>query len=163
MNTAAKAQFDVRAILPIIHLLLCIVTAAASQSTPGGTWYRLVALDPFCSIFLWSTESNMAILAVFASLGTAGYWVISQAGSESRRGRMNRLMSALASVLCAFFGFVASFTFAVVQADLRTGVLSPIALIQYTLIFVLWAGAWYWAWTCAVAAFKPRRAINPAS
>jgi hypothetical protein len=58
------------------HLALCAVTAFDSSFTPGGTWYRLILIDPFCFIFLWFVTSDLGVFALFAILGTAQWYLI---------------------------------------------------------------------------------------
>jgi hypothetical protein len=58
------------------HLFLFALIAFDSASTPGGTWYRLIPIDPFCGIFLWVVTSYFGVFALFAILGTAQWFLI---------------------------------------------------------------------------------------
>jgi len=65
-----------QSLLPGIHLALCAVTAFTSANTPGGTWYRLIPIDPVCWPFLWVVTSNKGVFALFGILGTAQWYLI---------------------------------------------------------------------------------------
>ena len=58
------------------HLALVALTAFDSASTPGGTWYRLIPIDPFCAIFMWVVTSYFGVLALFVILGSAQWYLI---------------------------------------------------------------------------------------
>ena len=64
-----------------------------SASTPGGTWYRLIPIDPFCGIFLMVVTSYLGIFALFAIFGTAQWYLIGlliDVSIESIRKRLDR-------------------------------------------------------------------------
>ena len=65
-----------QSLAPGIHLVLCGIAASTSAHTPGGTWYRLIPIDPLCGILLWGVTSNLGAFALFAILGTLQWYLI---------------------------------------------------------------------------------------
>ena len=82
-----------RIILTGGHLFLFSMIALDAASTPGGTWYRLIPIDPFCGVFLWVVTSYLGVFALFAILGTAQWFLIGyliDLGIDFIRTRLDR-------------------------------------------------------------------------
>jgi hypothetical protein len=76
MNDKNSRKSWGRIILTGGHLFLIAIIAFDSASTPGGTWYRLIPIDPLCAGFLMVVTSYIGIFALFAILGTAQWYLI---------------------------------------------------------------------------------------
>jgi hypothetical protein len=127
------------------------------MNTPGAAWYRILGIDPFCVIFMWSVTGNVGLFVVFAVLGTGWWYFIGRIGWASKERKISRVGSALGAVLVSFTAyFETGMSGVIVRQDLRDGGLSTAVILQYVFVGLLCLGAWLSA-ICSFVAVLRRR------
>jgi hypothetical protein len=81
-----------RFVLPGVHLAACVVALVTSLSTPGGTWYVLIPFDPVLWPFMFSPMKDLSLFALFATLGTVQWYLISRV-IEMLMAQVRRLLT----------------------------------------------------------------------
>jgi hypothetical protein len=148
MTTQTSAKSRVRWVtprliaLPVLYLLVLMLTAALSPFKPGGTFYRIIGVDPLGGAFMIVSDNAAVIIAVFAITGTPWWYVVGWVGWEPNGSGVSRLRSGLGAALALFTCWVsASMTVDVIRGDGRDRALTGVVILQYSLVALLCLGA----------------------
>jgi hypothetical protein len=145
--------------LPGLHLSLIIFTMFVSAYVPGGAYYRIFGVDPV-GVGVGMVSEGAIFYATLLLCGTAWWFFVGAIGWKSAAGGLSRPfagMGALLSVFTLVTGI--ALTKDVVSQDIRDGVLSLSAIVQYACVGLLCFGALIVTFYSTMAAFGRTKGV----
>ena len=129
-------------ILPSIYVVVIVLTAMLSVDTPGGTFYRIVGINPVAGVSMMVCHNVPIIVGIFLVSGTPWWYLVGRIGWESRKRKISRLSLGLGAVLTLFTGWVAtSVTADILKQDIHGGFVTGPVILQYMFVAFLCVGA----------------------
>lgn len=121
-------------VLPTVYVSLVVFTRILSAKEPGGTYYRVLGVNPLAAAVGMVYEGGI-FFGVLLIFGTAWWSLIGVIGQETRNGNRSRLSAALGAFLSLFSGVIgAVLTNGVLYRDLHDSGLPVWALLQYACV-----------------------------
>jgi hypothetical protein len=146
--------------LPGLYVFIVVFTVLQSFREPGGTFFRLVGINPLAVMAAIVSES---MVYEFLGGGIVWWFGIAWIWKASREGRVSSLsiglgcVLSLASALSAVVG-----TYSSLSSEMHA--LSPVGVIQYVCIGLFCLGTVAAAGEITIALFRPepRAPVTPA-
>jgi hypothetical protein len=143
ITTRAKPRIEpLLLLLPSLYAASVLLTFALSLDTPGGAYYRIIAVNPLAALFMWRVENDIALTAVFLVIGVPWWYLVGRIGLEGMNRSCSRFRLGAGALFCALVLLLgSSLTIDVLRQDARDSFVTGAVILQYALIAALCVGA----------------------
>jgi hypothetical protein len=158
ITTRAKPRIEpLLLLLPGLYAATVLLTFALSLDTPGGAYYRIIAVNPLAALFMWRVQNDIALTAVFLVIGLPWWYLVGRIGSEGTRRSYSRLRLGLGALFCASILLLgSSVTIDTLKQDARDNFVTGAVMLQYALVAALCVGAGISTLCAVIGAFESR-------
>ena len=148
-------------LLPGLYAATVLLTFALSLRTPGGAYYRIIAINPLAALFMWRVQTDVPLTAVFLVTGVPGWYLVGRIGSQGIRRSASRLRLGVGALFCVLLLLLgSSVTLGILNQDARDNYLTHGVILQYALVAALLVGAAISAGCAALGALDRSRDVS---